>query len=829
MFRKLLPFLVLLYGVGWAQTDNCFILIPPSLASPDLLALYHLPLIDWYLDNQPATNFILGLTVMRLMFHIALLLLLFNDRQFRAYSFFGVCVCLVYIFSGGNDNVIFLHSPYWANVLFFITISFLPVSLTYYVGTLNNVPTHFRKLVPMGWFVGLVCGLNLVDNLFFSHAYLGQAFISFFALLLVGLMIFSIVSYSRGIRPSIWYLIPLLIYLPPYALFYARNAYLHGQTGSFVGGALQENSIRAAFLIEFLFVPFLMAIMLRQAYRDKTATRRSLENKESEQMQTLALDQLKTRFFTNISHEFRTPLTLLLGPLDDLRQRFPTDTLYSSMYRNAQRLLTLINQLLDLARLDAGQLKLNLQPGDIAADLRVWVTSFESMAQSRGISLTLEQNELVWHVFYDADKIEKITTNLVANALKFTNRGGQVNIEADYEPNGVTLRIIDTGVGIPPENLPTIFDRFYQRSADAGSVHTADPAKKNNPVNALYEGSGVGLALVRELVDLMAGSIGVASLVGEGTTFTVWIPMESQADPTMKTSMESVSVELPKSPFTSSGNIMPESREAIGKQASDDNRPTLLVVEDNDDLRDYIRSLLATTYFIREATNGHQGLEMAREWLPDLILTDLMMPRLDGLQLCRQLRQDVRTDHIPVVMLTAKAGIEDRLQGFGTGIDDYLTKPFAPMELQIRLKNLHHRQQVIRASLQHQLTATTKPGEPTKTPRQDNQSIHHQTFMELIYALIDRQIDNVHLTVETMADEMAMSSRTLNRKLKALVGMSAGEVIRTHRLRRAADLLREGLSPTETAYRVGFENPSNFSRAFREHFQNSPSAFAEEN
>lgn len=494
MHEQLLIFPLLLYGADGVQVINNALLAPDT------------------------SHFILGLAVMRLLFHMALLWL-FSDRHFRGYSLFGIAVCSVYILS---------HGPYGKNALSPLIISFVPLVLTYYVGTLYGVSQHFRKLVLVGWVIAIVCVTHLIASLFFAHPYPSQTFIFFLATLLMGLIALMLIGYRRGIRPSIWYLIPALTYVPLYAFYYVRGVFLSGQAVGVISSPLQETSLRSVFVLEFLFVPFLTALLLRETYQGRGDERRTMADQEQEKKQTLSLEQLKNRFFTNISHEFQTPLTLLLGPLEELQQRFPTDPTYSMMHRNAQRLHTLVHQLLDLAKIDAGQLKPDLQWGSVTDAVQTWVTAFEPLALNRGIDLTLDQSESDWQALYDADKVEKIATNLITNALKFTNRGGKVEVEAIYEAAGLTLRISDTGVGIPPENMPTIFDRFYQ----------AETPKKNKPVAAMYEGSGVGLALVRELINLLEGSIGVASLVGEGTTFTVWIPMEGRSIENPKTHSE---------------------------------------------------------------------------------------------------------------------------------------------------------------------------------------------------------------------------------------------------------------------------------------------------
>ena len=554
----------------------------------------------------------------------------------------------------------------------------------------------------------------------------------------------------------------------------------------------------------YLLYSILLVLIGWQIYRVQTQRlllqqQVAFEHREANRL--AELDTLKTQFFTNISHELRTPLTLILGPLNELISQGTSNKLYTIMYRNARRLHMLINQILDLSRLDSGQLKLSPDAGDLSRDLRTWIAGFESLAQSRQLTLTSTVAPADSQALYDAEKLETIVVNLIANAIKFTEAGGTVQVQTVYEAERLTLVVADSGVGIAPEHLPHIFDRFYQ-----GEAYQMPG----------YEGTGVGLALVHQLVQLMQGDITATSQPGKGTTFILTLPLRQ-----VTTERPPDAIPIANAPFVSDG--LPE--EMPGSQpVKDDTRPTVLVVEDNDDLRYYISAMLASSYRILPATDGQHGFNLALEHIPDLIVTDLMMPRLDGLDLCRLLRQDTRTNHIPVVMLTAKAAIEDRLAGLETGADDYLTKPFVAIELLVRLKNLLRRQHVIQAYFKQQLTQDRAP--ITDVISDDGFTVQ-QAFVQQIYAVIDAHLDDPVFDIDQLAGHMAMSSRTLQRKLSAVLNVSAREIIRTYRLNRAAELLTTGVSSTEVAYQTGFSSPSNFSRAFREQFQVSPTAYAE--
>jgi signal transduction histidine kinase/DNA-binding response OmpR family regulator len=760
---------------------------------------------DMKLSGDSA-DFSLGLVAMRLFFHVALLMFLFSDLRFRAYSFFGISVCLIYFFSGGNGAILFPNSPTLANGMFFTTLSFIPATLSYYVFVVMEGKKYLPKSEPILWVFGGVGLLNLVANLFTHHAYLSWAFIFFMSLMLFGLLVILGLAFRNGARPSIWYLIPALLYIPPFCLYYARNAGLHNLP-------FTETGIRVIFLVEFLFVPVILAAMLRIIYRERLSIAKNLYLREAESDSLRQLDRAKTNFFTNVSHEFRTPLTLLIGPLTDLSQQFPANNLYAIMHRNARRLQTLTNELLDLAKVDAGQMPVVAQPGDVVADLRLWVASFESLAKSRGIALILNQNRPEQPARYDADKLEKIVTNLLSNALKFSGNGGQVRVDAQYQTTSLTLTVADTGIGIPPDALPHIFDRFYQRTTDAVTEWQRPD----------QTGTGVGLALVKELTQLLGGTITVASIVGEGTTFTLTLPLER--------TNEQPQTRWVERRLDSFSSPWPVETPATGvTEQANPSQQTILIVEDNDDLRAYIHQILADpsdrpNYTILEATDGQYGLETALDQLPDLVVCDVMMPRLDGFGLCQALRADVRTSHIPVVMLTALATQTDRLTGLKTGADDYLIKPFDRTELRIRVENLLTRQATLRQYWHKQLTQPTelRPANPTATIAPLD-----QPFLNTLYAFVEQHLDDSALDVNQLALVAAMSSRNLNRKLTALLGLTANDLIRTYRLRRAAELLRTGLSPTETAYQVGFDNPSYFSRVFREQHGKTPSEYAAE-
>ncbi len=522
----------------------------------------------------------------------------------------------------------------------------------------------------------------------------------------------------------------------------------------------------------------------------------SLQQEESKRM--AELDALKTRFFTNISHEFRTPLTLILGPLEQLVPEYAHDTRFPVLQRNAQRLLDLINQLLDLSKLEAGQLLPDPQPGDLAQFCRTLASSFQSLAESRGIPFTFEQQETSLWASFDRDKLEKIVTNLLSNAFKFTPAGRAVRMQVQYAPSvgggplPVRLVVQDEGIGIPPDQLTPIFDRFYQQPAHA-------PDKE---FTRAYEGTGIGLALVQELVQMLDGTIQVESKEGKGTTFTVMLSVRPSVAAPAPTVAQRVT-------STGTGGL-------------------LLIIDDNADIRAYIRSIFADDYQILEAENGQQGLELATETLPDLVICDLMMPLLDGFGFCRALKTGEVTSHIPVVMLTARATLPDRIEGFELGADDYLTKPFHADELRVRVRNLLAQRERLRQYFRQANTVVVADdGLALAQPETVVLPPAEHLFIGRLTDIVQHHLDDPQFSVEQLAGEANLSRTQLHRKLKAVMDTNATQFIRDIRLARAAELLTEGeQNVTQVAYAVGFDNPSYFSKQFQERYGVLPSRYA---
>lgn len=523
---------------------------------------------------------------------------------------------------------------------------------------------------------------------------------------------------------------------------------------------------------------------------------RDLEQLEYEKLKEL--DQLKSRFFADISHEFRTPLTLILGPLDNLLGAAPSQEQarqFGVMKRNAQRLLRLINQLLDLSKLEAGKMELELRRQDIIPLLKGLSSSFESLVQSRKIDLYFESKLESALLDFDLDKMEQVFTNILSNAIKFTPEGGSVTVSVQPADAGNMLQIdvADTGAGIPETQLPHVFDRFYQ---GAGAFRTHEP------------GTGIGLTLTKELVELHQGRISVSSQEGQGAIFTILLPFSdtgTAAEPAAETAIRPKPVEI---------ELLELAAPAF-KESDSSFETTLLLVEDNPDMRNFIHEILSAHFQVIEAADGREGVEKALDLIPDIIVSDVMMPKMDGLGLCEALKNDERTSHIPIILLTAKADIESRIAGLERGADDYLSKPFNREELLARTRNLLEGRRRLRERY-----ATLQPTEPT--PDKDTQV--EDVFLQKIRSIVEEHLSDSGFEIDQLARVVGMSRSQLFRKIKALTGHSPSLYIRAIRLHRGKELLETTeMNVSEVAYEVGFSTPAYFSDAFAEKYGMRPS------
>jgi signal transduction histidine kinase/ligand-binding sensor domain-containing protein/DNA-binding response OmpR family regulator len=578
-----------------------------------------------------------------------------------------------------------------------------------------------------------------------------------------------------------------------------------------------------------LYVILLGAILygVRRFELNRQRLKQQLEMEHVQARNLVQVDRLKSRFFANISHEFRTPLTLILGPIEKLRARISDGESrqdLNMMQRNAKRLLQLINQLLDLSKLEAGGMKLQARPENIVTLLRGVTQAFESLARQKEIDLQFRSSAEEIIAYVERDKVEKILINLLSNAFKFTAEGGQVSVQLSVSSDQSTdnqlitescllISVRDTGIGIPEEQLSRIFDRFYQ---------VADSLKHDSEFTRETSGTGIGLALAKDLVELHHGEISVTSEVGRGTEFIIRLPLGKehlQPEEIVETSDQSLVISEQLSVVGDQFAVTIDQQSATNskQRATSLQRPVILIVDDNADMRVYMRGYLENDYRLVEAENGVEGLKQARKSPPDLIISDVMMPKMDGFQFCEGIKTEARTSHIPVILLTAKASGESKLAGLETGADDYLTKPFDAKELQVRVKNLIAQRRRLKERFQQELKV--QPKEITVTSMDE-------ALLQRMIGIVEANMGNSEFDTATFARKAGMSRGHLNSKLRALTNCSSREFIRTLRLKRAAQLLEQGFgNVTEVAFEVGFDSLAHFAKVFRDHFGLAPKEY----
>ena len=540
------------------------------------------------------------------------------------------------------------------------------------------------------------------------------------------------------------------------------------------------------------------------------------------------LYNVKMQFFTDISHEFRTPLSLILAPLQKIFTSFEDDPKLirqiQLIRKNADRLLRLIDQIIDLRKIDLNNMKLNLSREDIVMYVKELTDSFDDIALQRSMTLEFSSAINSYETWFDESKLEKIMYNLLSNAFKFTPDGGKIRVslslrqkesndlpehgEVHEDTDYVEILVRDNGVGIPPEHKGHLFERFFR-------IERHD--------SIIRGGSGIGLALTKELVELHKGKIMVESEENKGTCFVILLPAgkDNWADDQMiETSHEEKSITESFHPF-----VLTEEHEYAHKYSGQKNKmyhdkknPAILLVEDETDVRTFIREYFEINYQICEATNGIEGLEMAIRNNPEIIISDLIMPLMDGVEMCQKLKKDIRTSHIPIIMLTARSSIESKIEGLETGADAYIEKPFSLDLLEVQISNLLENRRILRDKFSKELVI-----QPADIAITSVDAI----FIQKAMAIVDKHISDTDFGSEEFCREIGMSRSQLHRKLKALTSQPASEFIRTLRLKRAANLLKDSqLSVEEISFRVGFNSPAYFTKCFKLLFGKTPSDFA---
>lgn len=530
--------------------------------------------------------------------------------------------------------------------------------------------------------------------------------------------------------------------------------------------------------------------------QERLRMRQMMEQERREAERLHEFDQLKIKFLTNLSHEFRTPISLIMGPLENLGEKeadADKQRQLTMVKRNARRLLNLVNQLLDFRKLEDHELKLNCDEADIVAFLKETAESFRDIAERKQIRFSFESGLEQFHTIFDRDKMERIVFNLLGNAFKFTGKNGEVNlaIRQGTTPGDMVIVVSDTGIGLSAEEQHHIFDRFFQGNAHASIMN---------------QGSGIGLSITKEFVRLHGGTITVYSEPGNGSMFTIHLPLEQIQAPILTIAQPVGPKEMP-----------PPSGQPKPDFAPVPDQLKVLIVEDNDDLRTYLRDNLSPIYSIIEAADGKDGWQKAISRHPDVIVSDISMPNMDGIELSRKIKSDKRVSHIPIILLTALTESAYQLKGLETGASDYLTKPFSFEILNVKIRNLVQLNQQLRETYTRRLNV--------KTPVAAVQS-EDEKLMLKVTQYVESNLDSANLSVEELSKQVYMSHASLYRKIVDLTGETPVEFIRSIKLTKAAELLeRSEMKISEIGYAVGFTTPNYFTRAFKAKFNVSPSEY----
>jgi signal transduction histidine kinase/ligand-binding sensor domain-containing protein/DNA-binding response OmpR family regulator len=549
-----------------------------------------------------------------------------------------------------------------------------------------------------------------------------------------------------------------------------------------------------AFVLYFFTVLGIL-LMTRRIIQQRERMKFAIEQERREAQRMHELDLMKIKFFTNVSHEFRTPLTLILTPIEKMLKTAEDDQKgqLELIHRNARRLLNLINQLLDFRKLEVQEIKFNPSEGDVIHFVKETAYSFSDLSEKKNIGFAFHSTIDSLEMIFDQDKLEKILFNLLSNAFKFTPENGQVTLWLDVKTEGdlrwLDIRVRDTGIGIPKENQEKIFERFFQNDV---------------PRSMVNQGTGIGLSIVKEFVRAFNGTIRLESEPNKGSVFIVELPIRE------------IHHEVPEA-APAYHDIHPEHVEDHDHHR----KPVLLLIEDNEDFRFYLKDNLKLSYTIVEAKNGVEGLRSAHQHLPDLIVTDVMMPEMNGVDLCRAIKDDAKLSHIPVILLTARMAEEQKMEGFRAGADDYVTKPFSFEILQARIRNLIHQRELFHKDFRKQIEVKASTIRITSMD---------EKLIQNAIRIVETNITDADFSVEDLSRELGMSRVHLYKKLLALTGKSPLEFIRTIRLQQAAQLLEKSqLSVSEVAYRVGFNNPKYFTKYFKEEYKVLPSVYASRN
>lgn len=544
-------------------------------------------------------------------------------------------------------------------------------------------------------------------------------------------------------------------------------------------------------------------LMVIRAYRAKSRANRELEH-QKEQLEAISKQleeatQAKLLFFTNISHEFKTPLSLILGPVETLLAHNSLtkeqQELLFLIKKNSNRLLHLISEVLEFRSYENGKLKMYFTKGNLKRFLIELNTFFSDRIKQKKLKFQFIADEVPFEITFDKEKVEKIYFNLLSNALKYTPISGEIIVKLQKEDDKVCLSVFNSDSYIPKDKQTEVFEHFYKINPDS-------------------EGSGIGLALVQALVASHNGTISIDSVENVGTTFYIYLPIEQQ-EVTSKTLYDTNYIEthLDLLPSESTLKTLPDTTELSDK------KPLILIVEDNPDMRRFIHYILSDDYNIIEAENGEEGFEVAKKYLPDVVVSDVLMPKVDGFDLCQLLKTNVSTNHIPVILLTAYAMDEQKQVGFESGADAYIAKPFNIKLLRTRVRKLIENRKKIRETFSHFLL---------NEAQQETLGKVEQQFINDFTHYVEKAIANPELNVDEIAEALGLSRSNLYRKIKSLTDYSPNELIRTIRVKYAKQLLNsKAKSISEVAYEVGFSSPSYFAKCFKDFYNESPTEYLE--
>ncbi|MGR3810137.1 ATP-binding protein [Jiulongibacter sp. NS-SX5] len=744
---------------------------------------------DVLLDYASERQLINGLLIFRLFLIVTLSLFVIKDIGFRGYSF------LVIIKTLGYWGLINVLNPSFAdtielggqiNFLLYASSPVGVITFSLLVLPLKDLP----KWVKNGFYLFL--GLTVIAHILvwteydWHYVYFGILIVVLSSLYTLGIFALAVL---RKLPIQYFYSVPFLVGIGSYLLLNVQIL---------LGIKIPLILILTFFFFTaeiLIFIFFLGRIFYQYDLKGRLADQ-ELENERIQSEKLKEIDNLKTSFFTNISHEIKTPLTLISGPLQELRKRNPSEKLLNIMEANVIRLGELVGQILDIQKLESGKERPNIIKADIARQIRLQVMSFESLATSKRIRLNLQQTNDSFEAYFDDDKLNKIVTNLLTNAIKYSSEEGEVSVTVQFEnhPKKVLISVADSGQGIEEADIEHIFEKFYQVNSQN------------------HQGSGVGLSLVKELTDLLKGSVRVVSNKGIGTTFMVELPADEDTwrDYINHNTEPTDNFVIRKS---SDQPITP----TILDQDPNEKKKLILLVEDNPDMQEYLSEILSHEFNLLRAFDGKEGIALASSEVPDLIITDLMMPVMDGLEFSSKIRENTASSHVPIIMLTAKSNKETKLKSLEMGIDHFLTKPFDTDELNGVVNNCLENRAILRKVFSQNVgeSITQLKGEinPWEKAFMDNL----QDFLENLY-------HDSSLTVPTIAAHLNMSESQFRRKLKSISTFSPNEYLRKFRLHKAAEKLKNSSKTvSETAFEVGFENLSYFSKIYQEEFGKSPS------